>query len=78
MQKNTKKTQIDEIRKYLENHKKGITSLEAIDRFGATRLSGIIWVLKHKHQMPIITESKTVKTRYGRTTTVAVYKLNEA
>lgn len=70
-----KKTQIGEIKKYLETHKKGITSLEAINLFGATRLSGIIYVLKHKHGMNIVTESKTVKTRYNRNTSVAVYKL---
>lgn len=75
MQNNSKKTQIAEIRKYLETHKKGITSFEAIRNFGATRLSGIIYVLRNKYNMPIITENKVVKTRYGRNTSVAVYKL---
>lgn len=69
------KTQISDIKKYLENHKKGITSLEAIDKFGATRLSSIIYVLRHKHGMNIQAEDKKVKTRYGRTAVVANYRL---
>ena len=35
-------TQKELIRKHLEEHEDGITSLEAIKEYGATRLSGII------------------------------------
>ena len=72
-----KKTQIDEIKKYLETHKQGITSLEAIERFGATRLSGIIYVLRYKRGMPIITEHKIVTNRFGGISNIAVYKLKD-
>ena len=40
------KTQTGDVLKYLETHKKGITSKEAFDKFGATRLSSIIYSLK--------------------------------
>ena len=40
-----KKSQISEIIHHLRKYK-SITSMEAIKRFGATRLSGIIYVLK--------------------------------
>lgn len=69
-----KKTQMSEIKKYLETHKKGLTSLEAINMFGATRLSGIIFCLR-KNGMNIITEDKLVSNRYGGISRVAVYKL---
>lgn len=69
-----KKTQINDVKKYLETHKKGLTSLEAIDLFGATRLSGIIFVLR-KSGMNITTEEKLVSNRYGGLSRVACYKL---
>lgn len=68
-----KKSQINDIKKYLETHKKGITSLQAIEMFGATRLAVTIHALRRKG-LNIITEMKDVPTRYG-TTKVAVYKL---
>ena len=72
-----KKCQTSEIKKYLETHKRGISSIEAIDKFGATRLSSIIYTLRTKYKMPIVTETSVVKTRYGRSTTVATYKLEQ-
>lgn len=69
-------TQINDVKKYLETHSEGITSLQAIQMFGATRLSGIIYVLRNKHGMNIITENKTVKNRYGSTSNIAVYKVS--
>lgn len=68
-------TQLNEVKKYLETHKKGITSLQAIEMFGATRLSDIIYKLRYKHGMNIVSDSKMVKTRYGRPVAIAVYKL---
>ena len=38
-----------------------ITSLEAIDLYGATRLSGIIYNLKHKDGYNIISEDKNLE-----------------
>ncbi len=72
-----KKTKKAAIRKHLEEHKNGITSLEAINLYGDTRLSGTIYYLKHKDNLNIVSEDETVKTRYGNTTTVTRYKLVE-
>ena len=68
------KSQTKDILKYLETHKKGITSLEAIEKFGATRLSGIIFALR-KRGYNIISDNKLVKNRYGRQVLVSTYKL---
>ena len=72
-----KMTKKETIRKHLENNKNGITSLEAINLYGDTRLSGTIYYLKHKDNLNIVSEDETVKTRYGNTTTVTRYKLLE-
>ena len=50
--------------------------MEAIEKYGATRLSGIIYDLKHRDNLNIITERITVQTIYG-TTQIARYKLIE-
>lgn len=68
-------TQTSEIKKYLETHKRGLTSMDAFNLFGATRLSAIVYQLRNVHGMNIITEDKIVKNRYGRPVTVCVYKL---
>ena len=68
------KTQKSEILKYLMTHKRGITSLQAINLFGATRLSDIIFRLR-KEGYNIITEMVTQKNRYGHVTTFARYRL---
>lgn len=52
------------VKEHLE--KKGhITSLEAIERYGATRLSAIIYNLRHKYGMEIGNKSNKIKDRYG-------------
>lgn len=70
----TNKTQTSDILKYLQSHKRGITSIEAINRFGATRLSDIIFRLRKKGYN-IVTENNLVKNRYGRQVLVSTYKL---
>lgn len=68
-----KKSQTSEIIKLLR--KQGyITSFEAIERFGATRLSGIIFVLR-KRGFGIETEMVQGKNRYGHITNYAIYRL---
>lgn len=69
-----KVTKTDKVKDYLENHPGGITSLQAINLFGATRLSDIIYRLK-KDGMKISTTIVPVKDRYGSTCHVALYKL---
>ena len=57
--------------------KKGsITSMEAIQEYGATRLSAIIYNLRHIGGYDIVTDFEVVKTRYGVKTQIARYKLN--
>lgn len=68
------KSQKSEILRYLLTHKRGITSLQAIELFGATRLSDIIFRLR-KEGYDIVTEMITQKNRYGHATTYACYKL---
>lgn len=41
---------------YLKTHKKGITSMQAIDLYKATRLSAIIFELRKKHDIITIIE----------------------
>ena len=70
-----KKSQTSEIIKLLR--KQGyITSFEAIEKFGATRLSGIIFVLK-KRGFGIETEMVQGKNRYGHSTNYAIYRLTK-
>ena len=66
--------QTELIKNHLETNPNGITSLEAIQLYGATRLSGVIYRLKHIHHLDIITEQEKVPTRYGNAY-VARYKL---
>ena len=69
-----RKTQTDEIVNYLKTHKRGITSKEAFELFGATRLSSIIYSLIHRG-MKIVSEPVEVTTRYGRKVYISRYKL---
>lgn len=67
-----KKTQIEDVLSYLKRYG-SITSLKAIEKFGATRLSSIIYDLRGRGH-PILSVRKKVKTRYG-VTSIAVYTL---
>ena len=71
-----KNTQVKDILKFMQKHKKGITSKDAFERFGATRLSGQIWSLR-KQGYKITTTYEKVKTRYGNKVEVARYKLED-
>lgn len=68
-----KKSQTSEIITHLRKYKT-ITSNEAIKLFGATRLSGIIYVLKERG-FGIETEMVQGKNRYGHITNYAIYHL---
>ena len=68
-----KKSQKSDVLKYMQSHK-GITSIQAIEKFGATRLSDIIFRLR-KEGYDIATEQITTKNRYGHSTTYAKYSL---
>ena len=67
------RTQKSEVLMFMKTHS-GITSYQAIQHFGATRLSDIIFNLR-KEGYEIKTEQITKKNRYGHTTTYAKYSL---
>lgn len=70
-----KNTQMNAVLNHMRTHG-SITSLEAIEKYGATRLSGLIFKLKKKGYC-IITEMHPGKNRYGGTCTYAKYILLE-
>ena len=70
-----KKTQYDIIKEHLENNET-ITSLEAINLYGITRLSGVIYNLRHDGY-DIISKDKAVMNRFGNVCHVAEYRLNK-
>jgi hypothetical protein len=67
------KTQATEILKHLQQHGT-ITSMQAIKKFGATRLSSIIFNFR-KRGYEIETVMTVGKNRYGNRSPYAVYKL---
>lgn len=62
----------DRVLQYLKENN-SITSLEAIEEFGATRLSAIIYNLRKEHK--ITTQYETSKNRYGDSVSYARYIL---
>ena len=58
---------------YIINHD-SITSMEAFEHLGVTRLSAVVYNLKRKGYK-IKSEPEQVKTRYGATATISRYSL---
>ena len=55
-------------------HKHGsINSLEAINEYGITRLSAVIYKLRHHDSMPIQNRIRVVTNRYGKKVNVTDY-----
>ena len=54
-----------------------ITSYEAIKLYGVTRLSAIIYILRHNYGYAITSRLKQVSTRFGNKTNIAVYELEK-
>lgn len=52
------------VRKHLEEHGT-INTMEAIQKYGATRLSAIIFNLRHKYDMKIVNDTVYFTDRYG-------------
>ena len=61
--------------KHLKKHKGGITSLQAIEKLGDTRLSATIYELRQKYC--VLDEWITVTNRYGEEVQVKRYFLVE-
>ena len=59
-------TYLIKVKEILEE-KGSITSWEAIQKMGNTRLSATIHILRHKYEMPIVTEMRIADNgkRYG-------------
>ena len=57
--------------------KGSITSWEAIKEYGATRLSAIIYNLRYKYHLDIITENVEFTDRYGSKSSFAKYILRK-
>lgn len=70
--KTTKRTQYEVILAHLKDHKT-ITSMEAIQRYGITRLSDIIYKLR-RNGYNVVSKTKVVRTRYNHTN-VSEYSL---
>lgn len=72
-----KNTYTYQVKCWLESGK-GITSKQAIDMFGCTRLSAVIYRLINVYNMAIVTETIQVKNRNGRWVEIAKYHLAPA
>ena len=59
-------TYYEAVKNHLED-KGSITSKEAFERYGITRLSAVIHYLRNKEGMPIESRTETTKNRYGHT-----------
>ena len=71
-----KETHSDRLIQYFEKYGK-ITSLQAIQDLGNTRLSATIHTLKNKHGYAIYTKMVEVPNRFGGTTQVAQYTIEK-
>jgi hypothetical protein len=58
---------------YLKTHKGGITSMQAFEKFGVTRLSVVIFVLRKEYE--IIGEKCFGKNRFGDKVRFVKFKL---
>lgn len=66
----------DRVLQYMQENG-SITSWEAIREFGATRLSAIIYNLRYKEGLNIISKNVNGKNRYGDPVSYARYYLEE-
>lgn len=70
-----KRSKTSEVLRYLESHG-SITSMEAFEKFGATRLSAIIFSLRKKGYR-IVNKERVAIDRYGKVCRFAEYCLVE-
>ena len=74
--KSSKQNKTKAILRHLQEYG-SITSWEAIKEYGATRLSAIIYNLRHRYNLDIISESIEFTDRYGAKSSFAKYILVE-
>ena len=70
-----KQTQEDKVLEYIKENG-SITTLEAFNDLGVTRLSDRIFCLRNKG-IDIKTTRKSVKNRYGSRVSIAIYTLDK-
>ena len=75
MKELARNTHLYHVMKWLESGK-SITSKQAIEEFGCTRLAAVIFVLRDKYEMPITKQMISVINRNGRAVEVAKYSLS--
>jgi len=71
-----KRTQRNEVLRHLKENG-SITSWEAIKEYGATRLSAIIYDLRHYYDLNIRSERVQFTNRYGNKSHYAMYILED-
>ena len=67
-----KATKFGQVRSHIMT-KGSITSLESIDLYGATRLSAIIYILRHKEKLSIKSVDMKIIDRNGHNCNFAKY-----
>ena len=67
-------SKISKVLKYIQTHKKGITSMQAIEMFKATRLSAIIFELRKRYKITSISEQGITEDGYTYTYARYVYQ----
>ena len=67
-------SKISKVLKYIQTHKNGITSIQAIDMFKATRLSAIIFELRKRYKIMSISEQGVTEDGYPYTYARYVYQ----
>lgn len=67
------KGNVGRVLQYLKTHKKGITSMEAFEKFGVTRLSAVIFILRKEYKIEAI--HCEAKNRYGEKVRFDRFKL---
>ena len=65
-------THADRVERYLKENG-SITSWEAIQQFGITRLSAVIYILRNDRGLNISSRFETIKNRYGDPVSFARY-----
>lgn len=69
-----RRTKTNDIISHLKT-KGSITSMEAFNLYGATRLSAIIFDVKRRYGMNIVSDNESCSDRYGHTCHYARYRL---
>ena len=73
---NKRQTQSGAVLKHLIKHG-SITSMEAFELYGATRLSGLIYLFRHRDNLTIDSVEHTTKNRFGGTCQYVEYVLSK-